>query len=174
MADVPAGLSLEHNRDLVGREKHPWTRRVLVGVLAAILLAGLLNVFGQRPTSNTAAVPAASLTVHAPMHLRGGLLFQARITIAATAELERAAIVLDQGWLEGITVNTIEPSPLGEASRDGRLVLELGRVPAGDEHVLYLQMQVNPTTVGRRSADVVLEDGGRTVTRVDRTLTIWP
>jgi hypothetical protein len=174
MADVPAGLSLEHNRDLVGREKHPWTRRVLIAVLAAILLAGLLNVFGQRPTSSTAAVPAASLTVHAPTHLRGGLLFQARITVAATAELERAAVVLDQGWLEGITLNTIEPAPLGEASRDGRLVLELGRVPAGDEHVLYLQMQVNPTTVGRRSADVVLEDSGRAVTRVDRTLTIWP
>jgi hypothetical protein len=174
MADVPAGLSLEHNRDLVGREKHPWTRRALVALLAAILLAGLLNLFGQRPVSTTAAVPEASLTVHAPTHLRGGLLFEARITVAATEEIERAAVVLDQGWLEGITVNTIEPSPIGEASRDGRLVLELGRVPAGDEHVLYLQMQVNPTTVGRRSTDVVLEDDARVLARVDRTVTIWP
>lgn len=171
---MPAGLSLEHNRDLAGREKHPWTRRVLVAVLGGVLVAALLNVFGQRPSSTSASAPGASLTVKAPTQLRSGLIFQARITVAAARELERAAVVLDPGWLEGITINTIEPAPIGEASRDGRLVLELGRVPAGDDHVLYLQMQVNPTTVGRRSTEVVLEDRGRMLARVEGTTTIWP
>jgi hypothetical protein len=174
VADVPAGLSLKRNRDLAGLEARPWTRRVLVALLAAVLVAALLNVFGQRPSSAVASAPEGTITVHAPTQLRSGLIFQARVTVAASDELERAAVVLDRDWVEGITINTIEPAPLGEASRDGRLVLELGRVPAGDEHVLYLQMQVNPTTFGRRSARVVLEDRGRELARVDRTVTIWP
>jgi hypothetical protein len=174
VADVPAGLSLELNRDLQGREARPWTRRAFVAALTAVLVAALLNAFGQRPTSVAASTREATVIMHAPAQLRSGLIFQNRITVAATEELERAAVVLDRGWLEGITINTIEPAPVGEASRDGRLVLELGRVPAGGEHVLYVQMQVNPTTFGRRSAGVVLEDRGRRLARVDRTLTIWP
>jgi hypothetical protein len=35
-------------------------------------------------------------------------------------------LVLDSGWGEGVTINTIEPSPVGEASRDGKLVFDLG------------------------------------------------
>ena len=53
-----------------------------------------------------------------------------------------------------MTLNTLEPAPVGEASRDGRIALDLGHIPAGDEHVLFLHFQVNPTDVGRRAADV--------------------
>ena len=45
-------------------------------------------------------------------------------------ELKQATLVLSQGWLEGNTINTIEPSPVGEASRNGSLSLDLGHVPA--------------------------------------------
>jgi hypothetical protein len=174
MAEPPAGLTVKENRDLVGREARPWTRRLLLLVLATVLVLGLANVFGQRPTTDAVRSPTADVAVKAPVDVRGGLYFEARFTVTATAELRRAALVLDRGWLEGITINTVEPAPIGEASRDGRLVLELGRVPAGDEHVLYLQMQVNPTTVGRRAAGVVLEDDGRELARIDRSLTVWP
>jgi hypothetical protein len=37
-----------------------------------------------------------------------------------------------------------------------------------------MQLQVNPTNVGRRSQDVALYDGGRLLTRIDRTITIFP
>lgn len=165
---------MKENRDLVGREARPWSRRLLLLLLATVLALGLANVFGQRPATDTALSPAAELAVRAPVDIRSGLYFEARFTVAAVSELRRAALVLDRGWLDGITINTVEPSPIGEASRDGRLVLELGRVPAGDEHVLYLQMQVNPTTVGRRDTDVVLEDDGRELARIERSLMIWP
>jgi hypothetical protein len=174
VADVPAGLTLSRNRDLEGREHEPRTRRALVTLLTLVLVAGLLGAFGQRPSSTVAAAPEATLTVRAPTRVRSGLYFETRITVEAVSELERAALVLDPGWLDGITVNTVAPAPIGEASRDGRLVLELGRVPAGQRHVLTLQMQVNPTTAGRRESDVVLEERGRELGRVERTLTIWP
>jgi len=39
---------------------------------------------------------------------------------------------------------------------------------------VYLQCQVNPTNVGRRSQDVALLDGNRPIVSVDRTVTVFP
>ena len=49
---------------------------------------------------------------------------------AAAAPFPR--LVLDEGWLDGLQINTIEPSPQSEASRDGRLVLSYPALKAGD------------------------------------------
>ena len=173
MATPPPYLTLRRNRDLVGRREVP-IRRVLVGLVALFLLAGLLNVFGQRPDTVHAASPVASLKLYAPSHLRLGLYWEARFTIDAHSELKNAMLVLDPGWAEGMTINTIEPGPVGEASRDGKLVLTLGHVRAGSTYLLFMQLQVNPTNVGRRSQDVALYDGGTLLTKIDRAVTIFP
>jgi hypothetical protein len=174
VSDPPEGLSLRRDRDLTGRERRPVVRRVLVGVLVVIVVLALLNVFGQRPATSTASSPAAKLKVYAPKRVRSGLLFESRIHVSAIREIRDATVVLDPGWLEGITLNTVEPSPIGEASRDGRIALDLGHIPAGKDYILFLQFQVNPTNVGRRPTDVSLYDGDRRLLHVDRTLTIWP
>jgi hypothetical protein len=119
----PDFIVLRTHRDLAGRRNEVWVRRGLLILLAAVPVLGLFNVFGQRPSTSTAATPAASLAVYAPDRLRGGLLYEARFHIRATRELKDARLVLDTGWLEGMQVNTIEPSPIGEASRDGKLSL---------------------------------------------------
>ena len=112
--------------------------------------------------------------MYAPAAVRGGLYFQGRFTIRARQEIREATLVLDPGWMESLHINTIEPSPVGEASRDGDLVLELGRVPAGRKHVLYMQFQVNPTNIGRRSQTVSLYDGDALLATTERTLTVVP
>jgi len=71
-------------------------------------------------------------------------------------------------------INTIEPSPTSETSDNGRLELELGPIKAGDSFVLFMQFQVNPTNVGRRSQDVDLYDGNRHIATIDRTITVFP
>jgi hypothetical protein len=88
--------------------------------------------------------------------------------------LKKATLTLSQGWFEGITVNTVEPAPLGEGSRNGSPTFELGHIPAGQRYTLYIQFQVNPTNVGRRSTDAELYDGDRKLLSIHRTLTIWP
>ena len=40
--------------------------------------------------------------------------------------------------------------------------------------VVFLQYQVNPTNIGRRSQDVELYDGETLLAAVDRTLTVYP
>ncbi len=171
---VPQGLTLKHDRDLVDRERRPIIRRVLVGLLAAILVLGLFSVFGQSVRVSAAESPAARLEVSAPTKVRGGIFFQARFRVQAAEDIENATLVLDPDWLEDITLNTVEPSPVGEASRDGRIALELGRIPAGDEHRLYLHFQVNPTALGTRSQDVDLYDGERLLLSLDRDALVWP
>jgi hypothetical protein len=174
VADVPDELTLRRNRDLEGMESRPWTRRVLVALIAVPLVLALLNVFGQRPGTVSAASPAAKLSVYAPAHLRSGLYFEARFHIDAIRDLKHATLVLDPGWLEGTQVNTIEPSPLNEASRNGRLALDLGHIAAGHSHLLFIQAEANPTNVGRRSQQVDLYDGNTHLLTIHRRVTIWP
>jgi hypothetical protein len=174
MADVPDSITLARHRDLKGRRQERWVRIVLLTLVSLVPLAALLNVFGQRPHIETVASSPAKLELYAPSHLRGGLLWEARFTVAARSELKRATLVLARGWMEGMTINTIEPSPVGEGSRDGKLVLELGHVPAGQRYSLYMQFQVNPTNVGRRSQNVRLYDGDRLLATLHRVVTVFP
>ncbi len=174
MAETPDHLTLSRHRDLHGRERRPVTRWILLGAIGLFCGLGLLNVFGQRPATDTLSSHAARLEVYSPHRLRGGLIYMSRFTIEARQEIENATLVLDPGWLEGMTLNTLEPAPVGEANRDGRLALELGRVRAGTKHVFFMHFQVNPTNVGRRPADVDLFDGDTHLFHIDRTVTVWP
>ena len=173
MADTPDFLTLKHNRDRSGRTE-VYVRRAVLTLVSLLALAGLLNVFGQRPDTSQAAAPAASLKVYAPSHVRGGLFYEARMTVTARTDIEDARLVLDSGWAEGITINTVEPSPVGEASVDGDLAFDVGHVKAGTSYILYVQLQVNPTNVGRRPQNVELYDGDRFLTSVHRTVTVFP
>jgi hypothetical protein len=174
VATPPDGLTLNHHRDFVGLQRRPFVRWAILAALATLVLLGLLNVFGQRPENMVVSSSDAELEIYSPSTVRGGAVFMSRFTIVAERELEDATLVLDPGWLEGITLNSVAPSPVGEANRDGRLAFELGRIPAGEKYVLFLHFQVNPTNVGRRPQDVDLLDGERLLVHVDRTITIYP
>jgi hypothetical protein len=175
VADVPDTLVLKRHRDLEGLRETPWPRWIILGLIVAFAILGLLNVFGQRPETSLAASPRAELKVYAPTHLRGGLLFSARFHITARRDVKNAILVLDPGWLESMAVNTIEPSPLGEASSNGRLSLQLGHIPKGSSYILFMQFQVNPTNVAwHRAAHVTLADGPTPLLHVARRFTIFP
>ena len=174
MAAAPDQLTLVRHRDLRGRAHRPFVRWALLSLVGLLVLLGLLNGFGQRPHTDTLAVNGVELEVYSPRRLRSGLFFMSRFTIRAERDVEAATLVLDPGWLEGITLNSLVPSPVGEANRDGKIALDLGHVRAGTKHVFFLHFQVNPTEIGRRSQDVTLYDGERPLLEVDRTVTIFP
>jgi hypothetical protein len=71
-------------------------------------------------------------------------------------------------------VNSIEPAPVGEASRDGRVVLSYDALAHGDVLRIWLQFEVNPTNVGRRSYALALDDAERPVARLARDITVLP
>jgi hypothetical protein len=71
-------------------------------------------------------------------------------------------------------VNSIEPAAESEATRDGRLVLSYGALEPGDRLKVFLQFQVDPTSPGRRSHGVELDDEARPLLRLDRELQVLP
>jgi hypothetical protein len=174
MAGAPDTLTLDRHRDMKGRDWWIPGRRILLALLCAVLLAGLLNVFGQRPHSSTAATPRASLKVYAPLHARSGLVYAARFHITAREDIKDAFLVLDPGWAEGYTVNGLAPQPMTEADRNGRLAYGFGHIPAGQSLIFFMSLQVNPTNVGRRSQNVELDDGETPILTIHRKVTIFP
>ena len=173
-ASQPDTIVLKRHRDLAGRVHQVWVRRLLLLLFTAVPVAALFNVFGQRPATSFARTPVASLKVYSPTQVRGGLLFSARFHVKARQDVKDAILVLGTGWAEGMAINTIEPSPVGEASSDGKLSFELGHIPAGQSYILFMQFQVNPTNVGHRSQDVRLFDGKTRLLTIHRAVTIYP
>jgi hypothetical protein len=174
VADAPDTIVLNRHRDLRGRRSQAWWRRGLLALVGIVPLLALLNLFGQRPGTTSTTVPAASLGVYAPTTVRGGLLWEARFHIKAHHEIKNAVLVLGSGWLEGMTLNTLEPSPVGEASNNGKLELTLGHIPADQSYLLFIQFQTNPTNVGHRSRPVWLYDGKTLLAKVNQKVTVFP
>jgi hypothetical protein len=171
---APETLVLKRHRDLEGRRWKIIVRRVLLVLLAAFLVAGLLDVFGQRPDTDLVSAPAASLKVFAPVRARSGVVYAARFHITARRDIKDAYLVLDPGWAEGYTVNGLAPQPLTEADRNGRLAYGFGHIPAGQSVIFFMSLQVNPTNVGHRSQNVELDDGEKPILTVHRNITIFP
>jgi hypothetical protein len=168
------GLDLARARDLQGRVRHPWIRRVLLGLIAVPVVLGATGALGQETVTRSAVGPRAQLELSAPEVLRGGLLWRARVTIRARDTIDHPRLVLGRGYLNGMQVNTIEPSPASESGRGPRLVLSYDKLSPGDELVVYLQFQVNPTTVGRQDASVVLDDETQPLASVAHTIRVLP
>jgi hypothetical protein len=171
---IPDTIVLRRDRDLEPRLRENWIRRSLFGLICIVPILALLNVFGQRPETTTGTAGAVQLSISAPSRVRGGLLYQARFRIAPTKKLTQAALVLAPGWLDGMTINTLEPSPVSETSIDGKLALDLGPIPAGRSYLLVVDYQVNPTNVGHRDQTVWLYDGNTPLVTIHRTITVFP
>lgn len=174
MSQIPDTIVLRRDRDLGPRENDIWVRRGLFALVCVVPILALLNLFGQRPETSTAVGTAARFSLSAPSRVRGGLLYQAQFRIVARKKLAQTALVLDRGWLDGITINTIEPSPASQASDNGKLGLDLGPISRGQSYVLYMDFQVNPTNVGRHDQTVTLYDGNKALITLHRTLTVFP
>ena len=161
-------------REPTGVTRGLWVRRAILTVLGVLVVLALLNRYGQHPADSVARVPAATMRLSAPARIRGGLFFQSRLDISAAQAIDHPRIVLDEGWLEGMQVNSIEPAPVGETARDGRVVLSYDAMKPGDLLRVWFQFEVNPTNVGRRSYAVELDDAEQPVARVAPTITALP
>ena len=173
---MPDTLVLKRHRDLEGMFRRAiWVRRTIIAALTVFCLVGLANVFGQRPSTIRANVPAASISLYAPTAIRGGDFMEARFHITAKQDLKKAVLKLDPGWGEGMSMNTIEPSPVDETSDNGRFSFTLGPIQKGHTFLLFMQLQVNPTNVAwHRPQNVELDDGNKVIARLHRTITVFP
>jgi hypothetical protein len=174
VAAAPDTLTLKTNRDRSNWWQSPWLRRLLLLVPVSLAVLGLLNLFGQHPSSAEVSSAQARLTLTAPTHARSGLMYAARFRIDALRDIKKASLLLDQGWADGYTVNGEAPQPLTQGSTDGRLNYGIGHIPAGSHTTLWLSLQVNPTTVGHHAQTVRLYDGNKLLLTLHRSVFIFP
>jgi hypothetical protein len=165
---------LDRHLDLDDRRWPLVFRRAVLAVLIVIVLAALLDLFGQKMTTNRAGGVRGTLTVESPDRVRGGLMFTTRFTIEAHSRLAQPKLVLDSGWLAGMQVNSIVPQPKDETSIQGRTVFTFEPLPAGGRQDYFVGFQVDATTLGRQPQDARLMDGAKTLARVRRSLTVLP
>jgi hypothetical protein len=152
-----------------------WARRIGMCVLAAVVVAALFNTVGQRAATEHAVDPLARIDLRAPATVRPGLLFQAKVTLSVTEVLPKAQLVLSRGWFDGLTLNTEEPAAASETSGpDGSVVLDIGTLRPGSPYVQYLEYQVNPTSLSRRTQTISLLSSDATVVTLHRTMTVVP
>ena len=151
-----------------------WPRRALMGMFAAIAALAGWGVIGQRASESVATAGGVTMAVSGPDTVRGGLYYQVTVDITTRTAVEYPRLVLDEGWWEGMQVNSIEPAPESEAPRDGRVVLTYGALDPGDRLKIWFQFQVDPTSTGRRSHAIELDDEARPLVRVDRDITVLP
>ncbi|HVS69318.1 MAG TPA: hypothetical protein VHE56_12255 [Mycobacteriales bacterium] len=168
---IESGRPYDDRVDRIG----VWIRRAAMCLLAAVIIVALSNVVGQRAISARAASSQATLDLRAPSAVRPGLLFQVKITITPKAVLPDAQLVLGSGWVDGLTMNTIEPGPSTEKSGPGgSLVFDLGTLQPGQPWVQFLDYQVNPTSLSRRHQVLTVLSNSEPVVTLSRTMTVVP
>jgi hypothetical protein len=166
-------------RERSSDRRHPdgatWVRRAILVLPGILVVLGLANLFGQRATDSEASSPAADLSVSAPSHLRGGLMFQVRIQVLARRRISHPTLIFSHAWYESMTQNSVNPQPAAGSSVGDRPAFEFSPVAAGHRATYWFQFQVNPTNVGwRRDETVTLADGHTTLAAIHRTLTVFP
>jgi len=174
MSDLPQGIDLPRHRDFEGKEAGQWLRHVFLALLTLFVVAALLNAFGARPETGEASGAAATLKVTAPERVRGGLLYQARIEIHATEAIGAPTLVLDKGWIEETTINTLQPEPAETTSDDRHLKIRYPPLAPGRTLTVFIALQANPNDVGTHNADVALYDADEEITSIDRTQLNFP
>jgi hypothetical protein len=167
-------LDVRRSQVLEGRDHQPWVRRGGLTLMLALLGLALANVFGQRSVTTTARAAAATLSVSSPDRLRGGLLFTSRFTVLAHRAITKPTLVLDPGWFQQMTLNSIGPNPMNQSSRNGRVVFTFDKLAAGQRLVVWISWQVNPTNVTHRSENVELDNGTSPLATVRRSVAVFP
>jgi hypothetical protein len=174
MSDLPQGIDLPRHRDFKGKAAGQWLRHAFLLLLTIFVVAALLNVFGAGPQTEEATAPAGTLKVTSPERVRGGLLYQARIEIHANEAIGAPTLVLDKGWIEETTINTLQPEPAQTTSDPKHLKLRYPPLPPGRTLSVFISLQANPNDVGTHNADVALYDAGEEITSINRTQVNFP
>ncbi len=144
-------------------------------VFVVFALLAAVNVFGQQPSTIVVAGPVATMRVSTPSRLRLGLVFQTRVDILAAARIASPTLSLSAAWFDGMTLNSVYPSPASQTGRSGGVSFAFPPLAAGRELTVWLEWSVNPTNVAWRRPELIqLSDSTRRLLDVHRSVTVLP
>ncbi|MEH3107996.1 MAG: hypothetical protein PGN09_12160 [Sphingomonas fennica] len=170
---APDGISARHSARPGFLHHH--ASPLAVALLGGLMLAALLGWLGGWPTPVAAARNAdAVLTVKAPATIRTGMFFEAAITVTPRRRFADLRIGLAPSLWRDVTQNTMIPAAAEEAFAGALFTFAYGPRTAGDPLEVKLDLQINPSLVGRTAGDIVVLDGETPVLRLPLALRVLP
>jgi hypothetical protein len=151
-----------------------WARRAFLGLLALVVIAGLLHVLGVR--SRTVIARSRSgrvvLSVEYAQVARAGLAVPFRITVHRAGGFDRpVTVAVSSDYLDLFARNAVDPQPTSETSTGARTEWTYDTPPAAT-FVVTVDLQVQQGKhFGRRGQVMLLDPDRHVVARA--TFTTW-
>lgn len=138
-----------------------------------MIVLGLTGLLG-REAAWRAEANGVRLVVHSSEIIRNGEFFEMRVTVESEDALGELVIGIEDGLWEDMTVNTLIPGPVDEASNDGEFRLTFAELDANTPFLLKVDLQVNPDIVAGNDGAVTVYDGEEPMVTTDLSITVLP
>ncbi len=142
-------------------------------VLGAVIVAGLLGVFGHERTWS-ADEGGVTLRIESPETIRNGEFFEMRIRVAGDRPIAQPVVAIESSLWEDMTVNTMIPSPVDEESSDGEFRFTFAPMEPGSELLLKVDLQVNPDIIGGNEGTVTVYDADERIVESEIEIGVLP
>jgi len=170
--NAPQGINDDH---ITG---HRWKRHASPGsvlLLSALLIAAALGYFGGQPhPPRTIARPAATINMEFPEVLRNGQFFEMRAKIRTKQDFTDLRVGISTAYWHDLTINSMVPAPEKETTENGEYRFSFGPVKAGEEIVIKIDGQINPSMFAGTRGQITLLDGDKILSAAPVELSVLP
>jgi hypothetical protein len=152
-----------------------WVRRGFLGVLAVVLVAGLVGLLGVRTTTTEAEADGWALELQHASVARAGLDVPFTATISRAGGFgQQITLAITGTYLDLYETQGFNPEP-DATSRDGDLLyLTFEAPPDGETFVVTYDAYIQPAAQSGGGGELSIVDQGRAVVTVDFETRIWP
>lgn len=170
--NAPQGINDAH---ITG---HRWKRHASPGsvlLLSALLIAAALGYFGGQPhPRRTIDRVAATISMEFPEILRNGQFFEMRAKIRTKQDFTDLRVGISTAYWHDLTINSMVPAPEKETTENGEYRFSFGPVKAGEEIVIKIDGQINPSMFAGTRGQITLLDGDKILSAAPVELTVLP
>lgn len=167
----PDGIRDEHAKPHTGLRKHASPATILV--LGIFLAAAGFGAFGKSGTVQGSSEGAA-LLVESPSRIRNGQLAEMRIHVRAEEPIDTLVIRVGTDLWKDMTVNTLLPAANEESMKDGDFEFTFGALPAGEDWMMKVSLQINPNLYGLNRGTIRVLDRDEELAAADVRIQVLP
>jgi hypothetical protein len=150
-------------------------RRFYMGIVGAFLILGLLNVFGSKTASVSAAAHGYTMRVTYPAATRSSLPVKWQLTVTHPRGFSRdVRIAIPIDYFNLFDFNNLYPTPSTTLNRGGMVIMSFSP-PTGDTFVLLLDARTQAgLRTGMGTTTSLLDAGGSVLVQVAYSTRVVP
>lgn len=157
-AGLPDGISRSSLDHGIGG----WWSLVRLAVTGGVLLIAIFGLLGSGVSEPVVARnSAAILRVETPVPLRNGMFFETRLSMRAGGAIQEAVVAIPASVWRDVTINSMIPAPSEEEYERGYFLFRFGSLQPGQELLLKIDGQINPSRQADADGQIQFRDGDR-------------